>query len=366
MGKRFIEMKLWDEVRHRVHIRQKVLRHTPADKLLDCFISMLAGGHGIVEVNTRVRPDATVQRAFGRGDCAEQSTISETVSACTRSNVEEMRDALSTIVRAHSRVCRHDYGRRLNTLDIDMTGLPAGRQGEGVEKGYFPTEKKNHRGRQLGRVLATHYDELVCQRLYPGKRQLETCLPELLSDTERVLQIDADAPEAEKTRRLTVLRVDGGGGTEEHINLMLQRSYRVIVKVRSWRRAERLAHTVTEWVVDAKLPWREVGWVGLPQPFARPTRQLAVRHRKADGRWSYNVIVFNLTDVEIAQLTGRGVPTPDAAQALFNALHYYDLRGGGIETHNRSDKQGLALAHRNKRAFAAQEMRGGCRLIWIS
>src|SRR5690348_17067755 len=84
MGKRFLDMKLWDEVRQRVHIRQKVLRHTPTDKLLDCFISMLAGGHGIVEVNTRVRPDTTVQRAFGRNDCAEQSTISETLSACTQ------------------------------------------------------------------------------------------------------------------------------------------------------------------------------------------------------------------------------------------------------------------------------------------
>jgi hypothetical protein len=66
MGKRFIDMKLWDEVRPRVHIRQKVMRHTPQDKLLDCFISILAGGHGLVEVNTRVRPDRSLQRAFGR------------------------------------------------------------------------------------------------------------------------------------------------------------------------------------------------------------------------------------------------------------------------------------------------------------
>lgn len=354
MGKRFVEMKLWDEVGQRVHIRQKVLRHTPTDKLLDCFISMLAGGHGIVEVNTRVRPDRAVQRAFGRRDCAEQSTVSETLSACTQANVEEMREALRVIFQQHSRACQHDYSQQLNVLDIDMTGMPAGRQGEGVEKGYFPTEKKNHRGRQLGRVLATHYDEVVCQRLYPGKRQLETCLPELLNEAEQVLQMAA--PEAEKIRRLTVLRVDGGGGTDDHINRMLNRSYRLIVKMRSWRRAERLAHTVAEWHPDAALPWREVGWVGLPEPFAQPTRQLAVRHRKANGAWSYSVIVFNMTDEQIAQLTGRAPPGADTTRALFNALHFYDLRGGGVETQNRSDKQGLALTHRNKREFAAQEM----------
>ena len=40
---------------------------------------------------------------------------------------------------------------------------------------------------------------------------------------------------------------------------------------------------------------------------------------------------------------------------LLAALHAYDLRQGGLETHNRSDKRGLGLANRNKRAFAAQE-----------
>ena len=356
MGKQFIDMQVWDEVRQRVHIRQKVLRHTPIDKLLDCFISMLAGGRGIVEVNTRVRADPTVQRAFGRQACADQSTISETLSACTATNVEELRAALSAIFRQHSRAMRHDYGQGLNVLDIDMTGMPAGRTGEGVEKGYFPTEKKNRRGRQLGRVLATHSDELVCERLYSGKRQLESCLPELVQAAERVMQLEADTLEAEKTRRLTVLRVDGGGGTAEHIDWMLTRSYRLIVKVRNWRRAKRLAHTVTDWYTDAKLPWREVGWVGQPQPFAQSTRQLAVRHRKANGEWSYAVIVFNLTDEAIAQLLRRVPPGDNIKQAVFNALHFYDLRGGGIETQNRADKQGLALTHRNKRAFAAQEM----------
>jgi hypothetical protein len=41
---------------------------------------------------------------------------------------------------------------------------------------------------------------------------------------------------------------------------------------------------------------------------------------------------------------------------LFAALHAYDGRGGGVETQNRGDKQGLGLTRRNKRRFAAQEM----------
>ena len=45
-----------------------------------------------------------------------------------------------------------------------MTGLSAGRLGEGVSKGYFAGER-NRRGRQLGRVLASWYDEIVVDRL---------------------------------------------------------------------------------------------------------------------------------------------------------------------------------------------------------
>jgi hypothetical protein len=45
-------------------------------------------------------------------------------------------------------------------LDADITGMPAGRPGEGVTKGYFP-KQCNRRGRQLGRVLATRYEEII-------------------------------------------------------------------------------------------------------------------------------------------------------------------------------------------------------------
>ena len=37
-------------------------------------------------------------------------------------------------------------------------------------------------------------------------------------------------------------------------------------------------------------------------------------------------------------------------------MQAYDRRGGGIETQNKADKQGLGLARRNKHRFAAQEM----------
>jgi len=41
---------------------------------------------------------------------------------------------------------------------------------------------------------------------------------------------------------------------------------------------------------------------------------------------------------------------------LLAALHAYDRRGGGVETQNKGDKQGLGLTQRNKQRFIAQEM----------
>jgi len=47
---------------------------------------------------------------------------------------------------------------------------------------------------------------------------------------------------------------------------------------------------------------------------------------------------------------------PKDQQLLLATLHFYDLRGGGLETQNKRDKQGLGLSRRNKHRFAAQEM----------
>ncbi len=223
-------------------MQQKVIRYRPQEKLLDELINMLAGGSGLVEVNTRVRSDLALQRAFARKGCAEQSTISETFTACTQENVDEMRRALQCIYRRHSRAYRHDYDQDWQLLDIDLTGPPAGRQGEGVEKGYVP-KHKGRRGRQLGRVLATWYEEVIVERLYAGKRQLNQGLQELVEATEAMLHLT----QAKEKRTRTILRVDGGGGDDQSINWMLRRGYGVLVKLHSWQRAEKLAQSVSHW-----------------------------------------------------------------------------------------------------------------------
>jgi hypothetical protein len=350
LGMQFQHLNLWTIVKEYVHIKQKVREHQPLDKLLDSFINILAGGNGLVEINTRVRPDHALQLAFGRSGCAEQSTASRTLNACTAENVTQMRTALKVILRLHGQSYDHDYQKDWQVLDVDLTGMPAGRQGEGVTTGYFPNDK-NRRGRQLGRVLATRYDEIIVDRLYAGRRVLHRSLQELVVTAEDVLEMP------ENKRESTIVRVDAGGGEDADLDWLLQRHYGVLAKAKSWRRAQKLAASVTEWHVDPKVPEREVGWVACPHAYARATRQLAVRHRKKNGKWSYHVLVFNLTDAMLYFLDNGPMPqAPSAVEVLLTALHAYDRRGGGVETQNKGDKQGLGLSHRNKHSFAAQEM----------
>jgi hypothetical protein len=97
IGVRLRSLDLFGPIRQQVQIAQKAVKHTPAEKLYDAFIAMVAGAHGLVEINTRVRSDAALQAAFGRRGCAEQSVVQETLDACTAENVRQMEAAVAEI-----------------------------------------------------------------------------------------------------------------------------------------------------------------------------------------------------------------------------------------------------------------------------
>ena len=130
IGIKLRALKFFDTIAEHVHIKQKTIRHTPVEKLHDAFIAILAGAHGLCEINTRLRSDESLQRAFGRSSCAEQSVVRQTLNACTPRNVIEMHQAVDLIFRQHSKAYRHDYRRRWQLLDLDMTGLPCGNRRE--------------------------------------------------------------------------------------------------------------------------------------------------------------------------------------------------------------------------------------------
>ncbi|MGB7924585.1 MAG: hypothetical protein WCF57_15195 [Pyrinomonadaceae bacterium] len=110
-----------------------------------------------------------------------------------------------------------------------------------ARKGYF-SQAGAHYGRQMGRVTAARYEEVVADRLYPGNLQLRTTMPHLVEALEQTLSLD------EAKRRRTVLRIDAGGGSMNGLNWLLERGYHVHCKDCSSRRAAPYALSVREWM----------------------------------------------------------------------------------------------------------------------
>jgi hypothetical protein len=262
-----------------------------------------------------------------------------------------MEEAVDTIFRAHSRAYRHDYKRDSLLLDVDLTGLPCGKSGEQAVKGYL-SGYGVRRGRQMGRVMAPTYDEVVADRLYPGNLQLGDALPHLVEALERTLELN------EAKRERTALRIDAGGGSMNGINWLLRRGYHVHCKDISSKRAAHYALSVREWVADPCHPGRELGWAIVKAgDYARPVRRLALRWRKRNGQKCHALLISTLEPAEVLKLLGRPSEEEGDAQAVVLAYaRLYDGRGGGVEIDIKESKQGLGVTRRRKKSFTGQQM----------
>ena len=355
MGALIQEQQILDPIHRRVRIPQKTRQYTPTEKLDDALIAILAGAHGMVDVNTRLRSDLALQRAFGRRGCAEQSTIQDTLNHSTAETVAQLEQALHEILVQHSAAVWHDYAARFQILDVDLSGMPCGPKAPFATKGYFDGQY-HRRGRQLGRVVASHYDEVIVDRIYAGTTHLGPILTTLMSHAETILGLD----QAEETMRRarTLVRIDAGGGGVAGINWLLARGYGVLSKDYSSQRAAKLATSVVRWVEDPRCAGRQVGWVqARATEYTRPVLRIAVRCPTQRGRWRTAVLVTSLwPEQALAEvtLTPEEWRQPDAE--LLALVYLYDARGGGAETTFHGDKQGLGLTKRTKRHWQGQQV----------
>jgi hypothetical protein len=353
LGVKIRKRKVFAPVMQKVKIKQKTVKFTPTEKLMDAMIAILAGAHGLVEINKRVRPDRGLQAAFGREGCAEQSVVQDTLDACTMENVKQMQESLNLIYRRHSQGYRHKYRKAWQLLDADMTGRPCGKKAAFATRGYF-AKQRNRRGRQEGYLIATRYEEIVAKQLFNGKTQLTKALRPLVEAAEKTLGLDQD----EDKRQRTILRVDSGGGSVDDINWVLQRGYQFHGKDYSGTRAQKLAESVVKWFDDPHCPERQVGWItAAADIYCRPVKRIAVRCRKNNGQWGVGVLISTLSSPDVLQLTGQPVvKASDPLAVLLAYVYFYDQRGGGVETEIKEDKQGLGTSKRNKKRFEAQYM----------
>ncbi|HEU5101939.1 MAG TPA: hypothetical protein VFU22_23115 [Roseiflexaceae bacterium] len=124
-----------------VQLPLKAVQHTVADKLLDVLVSILAGCRAITQVNTRLRPDLALARAWGRTRFADQSTLARTLDHFTDAQLTQLRQGSEALFRRESRTFRHSFADDWLWLDIDLTPLPSSKHAEGSTKGKISAKK---------------------------------------------------------------------------------------------------------------------------------------------------------------------------------------------------------------------------------
>ena len=324
------EHDLWAPIRHRVHFDRPTHCLNPVNAIYDLWVGILAGCEVVSQVNTTIRADPLLARAWGREQFHEQSTIARVLDACTSLQVRQMREANEAILHWLGQAHRHDFSRSLLRVDIDLSGLPASKRAEGSTKGYF-SGRRNSYGRQLVRIGATDYRVVIASLLYPGTQTSLASLQPAVLTLERVLYLDL------LRRQRTLIRLDGGFGSDDNLAWLLNRSYQLIAKGYSGKRAAAYARQVRHWIeVRPGEKWVALSPVQLAFPV--PTQTVAVRWLTPKRRWRHALYIttdLNATPVEVVET--------------------YDDRGAG-EVEIQTDHMGLLLRRRRKRSFAAQEM----------
>lgn len=221
-----------------------------------------------------------------------------------------------------------------------------------MEWGYCDQVGQVTRTRQLGRVLATHYGEILVDQLAPGTQQLGALLHDLIHQTEALLNLDANR------RHQTLIRMDSGGGDEADVNWLLGRGYLILTKMAGCQRAIKLARQIpaTAWLNDPRQPHRQLAWLPNGILYDRPTQQVVERRTSArDKSVHYSVLLTNAPPSLLAQLSPDPLPLSGDPH-LLQLAYAYDQRSGALESFNRADKQAFGLHHPYTHSFFAQEI----------
>lgn len=123
-----------------VEIRGKIRDFSPSSKLIQLFLSILAGCDTLSEVNSRLKHEHAMAQGLGWCRFTDQSNLSRLLDGLTQKQLEQLRAATTQIWRSHSQTLQHDW-RGYLWLDYDLSGLPCSLCAEASQKGYFSDKK---------------------------------------------------------------------------------------------------------------------------------------------------------------------------------------------------------------------------------
>ena len=151
----------------------KTVAHRPEAKLLDVLVSIFAGCRAVSQINSQLRPDLALARAWGRCRFADQATVARTLDAFDSAQITQLRVGSETLFRRESLSLRHDLSADWLWLDIDLTPLPISKRAEGSTKG------------KLGKKTDMGGSWPECMRHSITRR----CFPEFIQVSKRVVPV---------------------------------------------------------------------------------------------------------------------------------------------------------------------------------
>lgn len=137
------EHDLLSPITSRLVFSQATHTEYPIEALIEVWLSLLAGCRSIWQINTKIRPDLVLAQAWGREQFADQSTVARVLDVCQAEQVAQLRQGVENIYRWIGQAPHHPWAADELLIDIDLTGLPAGRKAKGSTHGYF-SQKKGH------------------------------------------------------------------------------------------------------------------------------------------------------------------------------------------------------------------------------
>lgn len=182
----------------------------------------------------------------------------------------------------------------------------------------------------MARVSAPQYHESLVSLVYPGNQTSQACLQPTVATAERVLGLTP------AQRRRTVLRLDGGFGTDANLNWALWHGYQVLAKGYSGKRANAFARAVTRWE-ELRPGERWIAPTPTPLHYYRRTQTAVLKWKTESGRYGHSLVTTSLLEYTLGKLA-----------------EVYDDRAA-IEAEFKADKGGLQIHRRRKQRLAAQE-----------
>ena len=136
------EIRLIDLFKEHLKIDMKTVHHTPVEKVIEQFVSMITGCPDMKTVNNRLVPDRLAAAAWCQKQFADQSQVSEVIHRITPENLLQLEEIFHKLLSQQGLARRHPVSEWL-VVDVDMTGLPVSptsKTYEGAAFGFMQKE----------------------------------------------------------------------------------------------------------------------------------------------------------------------------------------------------------------------------------